>query len=192
MDADSPLEPVALTPNDPLAGLADWIAEGRVDAAAADRARGRWLERQAQEDATLAGVLLDLAERGRPVAARTVGGRLVRGPVTALGADFLVIREQRLGDVMVPLGTLATVRAAPGDPPPVGARPVSFAIVLAEALVELAADRPTVVVAVAGEELRGELCRAGRDVVAVALTDQHREVVSIATAAIDHVIVLRH
>lgn len=192
MDADSPLEPEPLTPDDPLAGLAGWIAEGLVDAAAAERARRRWLERQEAEDASLAGVLLDLAERGRPVTARTIGGRTSRGPVAALGADFVVIREERLGDVMLPLAALATVRAAPGDEAPVGARPVALMIVLAEALVELAADRPSVVVCAAGEELRGDLCRAGRDVIAVALTNQQREVISIATAATDHVIVLRH
>lgn len=198
VDADSPLDPLPLdpsplTPDDPLAGLAGWIAEGRVEAAAAERARRRWLERQEAEEASLVGVLLDLAERGRPVAASTLAGRTARGPVAALGADFVVIRQERLGDVMLPLAALATVRGAPGDAAPVGARqPVALVIVLAEALVELAADRPSVVVSVAGEEFRGDLFRAGRDVVTVALPNRHREVVSIAMAAIDHVIVLRH
>ncbi|MDG2027301.1 MAG: hypothetical protein P8J50_09340 [Acidimicrobiales bacterium] len=173
MNADSARDPVRLTPNDALAGLAAWLTEGRVDAAAAERARQRWLERHAAEDATVIGVLRDLAERGRPVSVRTRGGRNAHGRVAALGADFVVIREERLGDVLVPTSAVATVRPALGDPTSVGDRPAALAIV-------------------AGEELRGDLRSAGRDVLTVEVeADDRRDVVSVAVAAIDHLVILR-
>ena len=45
---------MSLGPEDPLAGLNQWLAEGSVDAAARARTRQRWLERQAAEEATVA------------------------------------------------------------------------------------------------------------------------------------------
>ena len=41
-----------------------WAAEARVEEAAASRSREGWLRQAAGEDATLAGTLVDLAERG--------------------------------------------------------------------------------------------------------------------------------
>ncbi len=186
-----PSRPVDLSPNDPLAGLARWTAEGSVDAAARARTRQRWLERQAAEEASIAGVLMDLAERGRPVAVSTSAGRRSRGPLIAVGADFAVIREERLGDVFVPLGHLATVRPAPGEDPAVGDRPLSVEVVLAEALVELSADRPVVVASLGGEEIRGELRSAGFDVAAIALDGPRRDLVHLNVAVLDHLVVLR-
>lgn len=191
VDADSFPEPARLTPDDPLAGLETWLAEGRVDAAAAERARQHWLERQAGEDSTLTGVLMDLGERGGPVAVRTIGGRVLRGPVVALGADFVIVREERRGDAIVPLTAVATLRAAPGERPAVGDRPPALVVLLADALVELAVNRPSVIVAVAGEDLRGDLARAGRDIVAIALDDGHRTEVTVPVDAIDHLVVHR-
>ena len=57
--------PVDLTSDDPLAALHRWVADGQVDEAARARSRRRWLEKAAIEEATLGGVLLDLAERRR-------------------------------------------------------------------------------------------------------------------------------
>lgn len=190
VDTDPFPDDASLTPDDPLAGLAAWVAEGRVDAAAAERARHRWLQRQAGEDATLAGVLMDLAERGRPVAVRSAGGLTARGRIVALGADFVIVREDRVGDVVVPFAAVATVRPTPGEPAPVGARPLALALTLAEALVELAAERPDVAVA-AGDELRGELRRAGRDTLTVALDDSHRTVVTVHLPAVDRLVIVR-
>lgn len=190
MESRPPDEPVRLSVDDPLAGLAGWVAEGRVDAAAAARARQRWLERSAAEEATLAGVLVELGERGHTVTVRTVGGNSVRGLVAAIGADFVVLREDRRGDVILPLSSVATVRGAPGDEPAVGDRALSLVIVLAEALVELAADRPEVVVSVGGHELCGKLRSAGQDVIAIAVDGAQRELIQVAVSAIDHLIVV--
>ena len=193
MNHDSPGPPLHLTADDPLSGLSAWLSDGRVDEAAAARVRRRWLERQAAEDATLTGLLIDLAERSGPVAVRSAGGRTARGRVVAVGADFVAVRESRLGDVLIPRRAVATVRGAPGEPPATatGDRPVSLMIVLAEALIEIAAERPSVLVAAAGDEIRGDLHAAGRDVVSVAVSGQGREVVHVAQEAIDHLVVLR-
>jgi hypothetical protein len=190
VDGDSSHERFRLTVDDPLAGLARWVAEGRVDAAARERSRQRWLERQAGEEASVAGVLLDLAEQARPVMVRTAAGRTARGPIIALGADFAIVREVPRGDVVIPLGAIATVRSPPGAGAPVGDRPLELAVMLAEALVELSADRPLVLIAAAGEEIRGELSSAGTDVVTVTTASTHRDVVHVAVGAIDNLVLL--
>lgn len=181
---------VSLTPGDPLAPLVRWIAAGRVDEAARARARQRWLERQAREEATLGGVLVDLAERGRPVMVSTVGRRGFRGPVRAVGADFVVIREDGLGDVIIPLRSLASVRPAPGEDGGGGDRPFTVELVLAETLVEISADHPTVMAMAGSEELRGELRSAGIDVLSVVLEGPRRDVVHIHVSAVDHIAIL--
>lgn len=190
VDGDSLDEPMRLTADDPLSGLANWLAEGRVDAAASERARQRWLERQAAEGASLAGVLLDLAEQSRRVAVRTAGGTTVTGRIAGLAADFVAIRDHRRGDALIPFRSVATVRGAPGEPAPTGDRSGMLALVLGEALLELAADRPTVMVSAGDADLRGELISAGLDVVAIALSPSRRDVVHVALEAIDHLTVL--
>ncbi len=190
VDPRPPEEPVRLGVDDPLAGLARWVAEGRVDAAATARARRRWLERQAAEEATLAGVLVDLGERGGPVAIRTVRAHTFRGIVAAVGADFVVVRQAQVGDIILPIKSVATVRGAPRDQSTVGTRPLALVIVLAEALVELAADRPEVRVSVGDDEVCGQLRSAGHDVLAIALGGSPHELIQVAMAAIDHVVVV--
>ncbi len=191
MAAQPPRRPVSLSAGDPLAGLNRWVAEGSVDAAARARARQKWLERQAAEEATVMGVLADLAERGTALMVSTTSGHRSRGRAVAIGADFVIIREERLGDVVVPVRRLATVRAAPGHDSPTGDRPLGFEVMLADALTELAADRPTVVAAVGEEELRGELRSAGFDIAAIELDGPRRELVNVAMAALDHLVILR-
>ncbi len=191
----TPLNPesgsIDLTVGDPLAGLLRWVAEGRVDAAAVERAKQRWLERQAGEEATVAGVLFDLAERGRPVSITTRAGRRVRGPVIAVGADFAIMHGVSAGDVLVPFGALALVRPAPGDVAASGDRMGSVEMVFAEALSELAAESPRVLASAGGDEIRGELRSVGFDVAAIVLDGSRRETAHVAIGALDHLIVLR-
>ncbi len=190
VDPHPPSAPAHLAAGDPLSGLAKWLADSRVDDAAARRARQRWLERQAEEDATLAGVLLDLAERGGPIVVRTNGAATIRGPVVAVGADFVAVREHGLGDVLVPHGSICTVRAAPGERPVVGERAAAFEVVLAEALVELAADRPPVRVGAAGAEFRGRLRSTGRDVIAITTDGERTDRIHVALSSLDHLVLL--
>ena len=186
-----PSEPVQISPGDPLAALHSWIAAGQVDEAARARARQRWLERQAAEEASLAGVLIDLAERNRPVNVTTQAGHRLSGPIVAVGADFGVLRDHRLGDAIVPTATIALVRPAPGDDLPVGDRTVNMVLAFGDALMELAPERPECIVSVGAEQLRGDLRSVSPDVIVLALDGDRRDLVHAAVAAIDHVIVLR-
>ncbi|MEM8705303.1 MAG: hypothetical protein AAGE98_02520 [Actinomycetota bacterium] len=186
-----PDRPVDLTPGDPLASLHRWIAEGQVDEAARARTRQRWLEKAAAEEATLGGVLVDLAERQRPVTIRTIDGHRVTGPVVAVGADFGIVREPRLGDALIPTRRIGLVRPAPGENLPTGDRPAGMVLTFGDALMELAAERPEVIVGVAGESHRGDLRTVSTDVVTLALGGDRRDTVHLALGAIDHVVVLR-
>src|SRR5262245_6119327 len=104
------MEPPQRTPAGVLGGdlaarLDRWVAEARVDEAARRRSRERWLRRQAEEESTVAGVLVDLLERGRPVTVHTRQGRRHHGEVRALGADFVAVATGQ-GTVLVALAAL--------------------------------------------------------------------------------------
>lgn len=161
-----PGDPQDLDPGvaDGLVGdLTRWLAAERADAAAAGRARERWLRQQATEEALFAGVLLDLAERASVVVVQGVGGRTHRGRVRAVGEDFVALRTER-SDVILPYDAIASVR--PQGAPPQGAdRARALDLGLAEAAAALVADRPRVLIVVRdGTGLAGDLLSAGRDV----------------------------
>ena len=188
-DPQPPDRPVDLTADDPLAALQRWDADGQVDEAARARSRRRWLENAATREATLGGVLLDLAERRRPVIVRTLAGHRVAGPIIAVGADFVGVADARLGDTLMPTTRIATVQPAPGDDLPAGDRRHDVILAFGDALTELAAERPEVMVGVGDETLRGELRTASTEVVTLVIADERREPISIALTAIDHVVV---
>ena len=152
------------------ARLQGWVAEGRVAEAALQRTRERWLREVAEQEATLAGVLADLAERraGMTIA---VGGRRHHGHVTSIGLDFLALRPPAGPDVLVALRAVTVVRPAPALEVALGDRTVSSELRLADVLAELAADRERVrLVTVDGEALAGGLRSVGHDI-AVLRTD---------------------
>lgn len=186
-DDRSGTSPVELGSHDPLRALHRWVAEGTVDEAARARARRRWIEQQADEEATLAGVLHDLAEREGTAVLTTRRGRRVGGRIVVVGADFAIVREAG-GDVVVPASVLSSVRPGPDDHPVAGARAVGVELVLAEALAELAADRPDVFVVTAAEEVKGRLRSVGFDVIAVAIEGAGRRTVHVPVGALDHVL----
>lgn len=181
---------VSLTPGDPLARLATWMASGRVHEAARSRARQRWLQRQADEESTFLGMLIDLAERRRSVLVSTTGTHHFRGTLRAVGADFVVVREQGLGEVVLPLRSVASVRPNPGDPGAAGDRPLTVELVLSDTLVELSADYPDVMVGAGGDELRGTLRAAGIDVLSVVVDGPRRDVVHLNSASLEFVAIL--
>ena len=172
-----------------MAGLSNWLADCQVDDAATARARQRSLEQQAAQESTIAGVLLDLAERGRPVTLKTVGGQVCDGQIIAAGADFVFVLDENSGELIIPTRAIATIRTSPTDRPVTGARQLS-PVVLADTLDELAADHAHVLVAVGDENVSGLLQTAGTDVIAVAVKGARRDLVYIATAAIDHLLVV--
>ena len=149
---------------DLAARLERWAADARVDEAARVRSRERWLRRQAEEESTVAGVLADLMEAGRPVALHTRSGRRHHGVVRALGADFVALATGR-GTVLVALAAVASLRGQPGERSVLGDREVAAGLHLADVAAGLAAERaPVLVVTADGEAVAGVLASVGRDV----------------------------
>jgi hypothetical protein len=145
--------------------LERWAAEARVDEAARLRTRERWLRRQAEEESTLAGVLADLLEAGRAVTVHTRSGRRHRGPVRAVGADFVAVGATP-GPALVALGAVASLRTHPGEAPVLGDREVAGSLRLADVVAGLAEDRERLVLVTSdGDALAGVLVSVGRDVV---------------------------
>lgn len=155
---------------DLVADLTRWLAEQRADAAAAARARERWLRQAADEEAVVAGVLLDLAERADAVVAQGVAGRSHRGRVRGVGEDFVALRTAS-SDVLLPYSSVLAIRAE-GRPLGGSDRARTLDLTFAEAVAAIAAERPRVlVVGRDGAGLAGELRSAGRDVLTLRLAD---------------------
>ena len=173
----APVDPrVELGGPDLLARLAEWAAAASADAASAARARERWLRRAADEDATFAGVLLDLAERGATVVVTGRAGRRHRGIVRAVATDFVGIQTDTGGDVLLTFAGIASVRPEPGAAAPLGDRAVAVDVGLAEVLAAVADDRPRLLVVTLAdaEGLAGELRAVGRDVLTLRLDGADR------------------
>jgi hypothetical protein len=147
------------------ARLDRWVAEARVDEAALQRSRERWLREVAEQEATLSGVLADLAERRAGVSI-AVAGRRHHGVVAAIGVDFVALQVANGPDVLLSLSAVGVVRTAPAVAAAVGDRMVTTELRLADVLVELAADRDRArLVTGTGEAVAGVLRSAGHDVV---------------------------
>ncbi|MBI2708700.1 MAG: hypothetical protein HYX34_03275 [Actinobacteria bacterium] len=146
-----------------------WLAATRADAAAESRARERWLRQQAQEEATLAGLLLDLAEREQEVVVQTAGGRRHGGLVRAVADDFLALRTGDGTDLLLRYDGVVAVRPKGRSPGP-GDRPRALDVTFAEAALALAAERPRIRLGTRdGQAVAGELRSAGIDVLTVRL-----------------------
>lgn len=190
--------------DDPTGGIAEdllrWAAAARADDAGRSRAKGRWLRRQAQEEATFAGLLVDLAERRAAVVVRTVAGRMHRGQVAAVGADFALLRSIQDRPILLPLVAVSTVRPAGvgddgrngGDGPASGRRRTTVDLLLAEALEALAGDRCRIAVAAAGDRdvIGGELEAIGDDVLTIRLDGAGRKRTFISLAAVTEVAIV--
>jgi hypothetical protein len=164
------------------ARLERWAADARIEAAARRRARERWLRQQAEEEATLAGVLVDLGEHGAEVVVHTRTGRVHRGRVGVVGADFVGLSPASAPraeggvdgeEVLVTLDSVTSVRMQAGARLVTGDRPLTSRLSLAEVITGLAAERERVllVLADAGESLAGTLHSVGQDMVVVRLAD---------------------
>jgi hypothetical protein len=164
--------------------LEAWLADLRVDEAVQARARTAWLARQASEEATFVGVLVDLAERERPVLIETTTGRSHRGRLRVVGEDFCCVRTPRRVDVLVSYDAVASLRPAPREPGPAGDRLLAPIITLRAALSALAGTEACVVVtASGGTSLRGELRSVGHDVAVLGLDDGRAAYVRLASVA---------
>lgn len=173
-------------------GLERWAADARVAEAARARSRERWLRRQAEEDATLAGVLADLLEGGVPVVVHTRAGGCHAGTVRSVGVDFVALGSdgRREGEVVMALAALASVRVRSGTPAVVGDRDGVGAGRLADVLAALAAERTEVrVVTADGESLAGVVRWVGQDVVVIAGRDRSLGLAYLPVDAVSEVVV---
>jgi len=154
-----------------LADLARWAADSRVDEAALSRMRERGLRQQAAEEASFAGVALDLAERGAGVVVRTTTGHRLQGSIVAVARDFCVVRPQGGGTTFLALAAVATLRPEPGQRlgEAASARLAPLDTTLAGVLSGLAGERPRVRIVMegGGDAVTGELRAVGADVATV-------------------------
>jgi hypothetical protein len=148
------------------AAMGRWGAEQRAEDAARARRRVGWLRRQAAETATLAGVLVDLAERSAPVTLETIGGRY-EGQVEVVSTGLCALRR---GDGGVTLVAMNAVTALWGpDVVASGDRTPSLQLDMAGALTALAADGNRVTVGLAGgAEATGVVETVGVELVCLA------------------------
>lgn len=147
------------------ARLDRWVAEARVDEAAVQRSRERWLREVADQEATLSGMLTDLAERRAGVTI-DAGGRRHHGVIDAIGVDFVAVRVASGPDVLLASSAIQVLRTAPEVAAAAGDRMVTTDLRLADVLAELAADRERVrLLTSAGQAVAGVLRSVGRDVV---------------------------
>ena len=167
------------------------LDESRAGDDGALRARQRWLRRRAEEEATLVGTLVDLAERGSALTVRSASGRVSHGAVVAVGRDFLAL-QGRGGEIRF-LRSAGIVTVAPSSAerhqPASGDRPAPLDLTLVEVLSGLAPDRPRVVLVAGGEVVAGDLVAVGADVVSLRLDGGGRRLCYVAGASLEEALV---
>ncbi len=151
--------------------LSAWVATLVADEAARSRARTSWLRRQAAEEGSFAGALVDLAERGTSVVLHLHNGHRHRGTIVVVGRDFAALRTPGGRDILVAERGLASVRTLPGHAMSVGDRPVLTDLTLTETLGALADERARVLVIGhdVDDGVAGELRSVGTDLVIIRL-----------------------
>jgi len=156
-----------------LDDLERWAAGARAQEAAEARVRERWLRQAAEEDASFADLLVDLAEDGRPVTVTTTAGGRRHGPILAVGSDFVAVGGPEGRLTLVATSAVAEVRPATGSrrSPAASGRPTSsgdvLGVTLAEVLAQAVANRPRVAVVLGDVTVVGELRAVGTDVLTV-------------------------
>ncbi|MHB8464315.1 MAG: hypothetical protein ACYDH6_18275 [Acidimicrobiales bacterium] len=176
------------SPDKLTADFASLVRQVRVDDAVVGRTRERHLRASAAADATLLGILVDLAERAVPVAVHTTADRVVRGQVGLVATDVVSI-----GATFVPVRAIAAVglptrrrrtpdtsgdRGAPGR--------ATFATIVGD----LAARRARVTLVAGAGVIAGELRSAGRDVLTICLDAVGHATAVVALAQVSELTVL--
>ncbi len=169
--------------------LLDFLDDQRRADAVVQRRQTYWLGRQIDAGAHLAGLLLDLGERGQMVGISTGGGRSPRGEISLLGADFCGLVSPTGALVLVAFTAIETIRPEPGTGSPVGDRIVEQAVDLGSTLAELAPDRPALSVHTnRGETITGRLRTAGPDLLSL-IPDHGRSAIYVPMTAVADVAV---
>lgn len=143
--------------------LERWVADARVDEAAVSRHRTRHLIAAAALEATVLGLLTDLAERGAPVVLEAAGDRHT-GWISTVGVDFVAITAAAGPSAVLSTAALDLIRPASGGSA-LGARPTETSLTLLRVLEEMAEDRERIRVRTrSGASVSGVLLSVGRDV----------------------------
>ncbi len=156
-----------------LDDLERWAAGARAQDAAEARIRERWLRQAAEEEASFAGLLVDLAEQGGAVTITTTAGRRHHGPIVAVGSDFVAVGGGDGRLVLIRTSALGEVRPAAGGrrPQVASGRPdlrgEGLGVTLAEVLAQAVAGRPRVAIVLGAVSVVGELRAVGTDVLTV-------------------------
>jgi hypothetical protein len=150
--------------DDLVAAFARWAAGERVAEAASGRARQRSLSEQAASGASLAGVLVDLAETAAAVTL-AVGGSRINGRLVGVGSDFCVLDQAGGRPVLVATAAVAAVWAGAEDVSELaGERAPALDLSFTGALALLAEDRVPVQLRLGPVAVGGDLIRVGDEV----------------------------
>ena len=175
-------------PGAPATDAADrWLAAARADEAARVRSRRASLVRQQAEEATVLGVLTDLAERQDLTSLVLVGDRRRTGWVTWVGTDAVVVEAAGTPMTVVPIRAVVAVSVAGRSLPPSPGATVA-ATDLHGLLSGVAGGGVRGTVRAGGTHETGDLHHVGLDVVSLRRDD--RSVVHLALGAIDEVVLL--
>lgn len=169
--------------SDPLLSLID---QERTVAIHRQRERERQLKQQAQEQASLLGTLLDLAEQQETVSIRTESGNTHCGVVQAVGRDFIAMTRRSDVNVYCALGAIVTVRPQANEHGPAsGDRESSLDLLFIEFLATAAEEQPWVTITSSGsEQVSGRLSAVGVDVVTIELEGDRPSVCYVSSAAV--------
>ena len=177
-----------------LEDLARWAEEARGAGEARARMQERALRRAAEQEATFVGVLVDLAESGEEVVVALASGRSHRGPLVAVGRDFVALRDAHNQPVFLALSAVTDVRLLPGARPgdTTGAAPVEDRSTMAAVLAGLAGEGRRVRVGTWGDVLgvAGELRSVGTDVVTLRLDTRPATTVYLRLEAVSEVVLV--
>jgi hypothetical protein len=161
-----------------------WLAEVRVEDAARERARVSQRRALDAEDATLAGVLGDLAGRGEAMQLWMHSGRRHRGWLRLVGPDAAVIDTETRQWAVVRLTAIASVRTVRSPAVPGQSEP-STTSTFATLAGALAVPGEWVLVGAGPENIGGVLEVAGTDVLRLRL--ENGDVAYVPLASVDEV-----
>lgn len=167
-----------------------FAADQRVQEAARARARRSSLEVQADEEATLRGVLLDLGERAAEVHLELDAGRALTGVVVHVGMDHLEVHARDGRTVFVALAAVHAVLPLDAGDAVRGTRTLSpgSADTLHHVLHDLAGERSPVLVRLrSGATVEGELRSVGQDVATLLVDGQPRRRGHVSLGAVAEV-----
>jgi hypothetical protein len=185
--------------DDLLAQLARWSAAERAARAASGRARARSLIEQSAAEATLSGLLVDLAEEAAEVTLGLAsmerafgrgigpGAGQVSGRLVGVGRDVLIVERPGRGAALVRTAAVTSVTplgSVVGPARPGGQRPPGLDLTMAAALDSLGADGAPVTVRTADATFAGVVLACGQDVVTLRTEGAERRPVYLALGAI--------